>query len=216
MNKEEFLIYITEAIEAMDGTDIEVLFPDNGRPDLNTLVEELIGLRGEVKKVAQSTLRTNSDVQSMIEQQKALAFDTKENLQSLHQDLIAHTSEEPDEYKELLLQIIEQDDMIQRTNEHFKALPEPTFFTLNNYRQQLASWQKGYEIGFKKWSKMVQSTGLYATGKVGEPFNPLYHEAIATKSDSTKSNNSILEIEVLGFIVKQKVIRRAKVVVNKL
>ena len=134
MNKEEFLIYITEAIEAMDGTDIEVLFPDNGRPDLNTIVEELIGLRGEVKKVAQSTLRTNSDVQSMIEQQKALAFDTKENLQSLHQDLIAHTSEEPDEYKELLLQIIEQDDMIQRTNEHFKALPEPTFFTLNNAR----------------------------------------------------------------------------------
>ena len=216
MNKEDFLKYITQAIEAMDGSDIEALFPDNRQPDLNTFAEELIGLRGEVKKVVQSTLRTNNDVQSMIEQQKNIALDTKETIESFQNDFMAHTSEEPDEYRELLLQIMEQDDMMQRTNEHFKTLSEPTFFNLSTYRQQMASWKKGYEMGTQKWSNLVKSTGLYATGKVGEAFNPFYHEAIATKSDTTKAENIILEIEVLGFIRKQKVIRRAKVVVNKL
>ena len=57
MNKEDFLKYITQAIEAMDGSDIEALFPDNRQPDLHTFAEELIGLRGEVKKVVQARVR---------------------------------------------------------------------------------------------------------------------------------------------------------------
>ncbi len=215
MNKEEFLKYMTEAIEALDGSDIEMLFPDSGQPDLNTLVEELIGLRGEVKKLAQSTLKTNHDVQTMMGQQKELVAQTQEHYQTVQTPVIEKTTDESDEYKELLLQIIEQDDIVQRTAEHFKTLPEPTFFNLQSYRQQMASWKKGYEIATQKWSKLVKSTGFYATGKIGETFNPLYHEAIATKSDTSKDNNIILEIEVLGYIRQQKIIRRAKVVVNK-
>lgn len=215
MNKEEFLKYITEAIESLDGSDIEMLFPDSGQPDLNTLVEELMGLRGEVKKLAQSTLKTNHDVQTMMGQQKELVAQTQEHYQIVQTPVIEKTTDESDEYKELLLQIIEQDDIVQRTAEHFKTLAEPTFFNLQTYRQQMASWKKGYDIATQKWSKLVKSTGLYATGKIGETFNPLYHEAIATKSDSTKGNNIILEIEVLGYIRQQKIIRRAKVVVNK-
>ena len=216
MNKEDFLNYITQAIESMDGSDIERLFPDSGQPDLNTLVEELIGLRGEVKKLVQSTLKTNLDMQTMLGQQKEIAIQAQETVKVVQMPFVEKTSDEPDEYRELLLQIMEQDDIVQRTAEQFKTISEPTIFNLQSYRPQMASWKKGYDISSQKWSKLVKSTGLYATGKVGETFDPIYHEAIAIKSDTTKANNIILETEVLGYIRQQKIVRRAKVVVNKL
>lgn len=217
MNKEDFVKYINQAVEALNEDDINALFPDNAQPDLNTIVQELIGLRGEVRKLAQSSLKMNNDVQTVIEQQKNILLETKEHLTTVQQPTIEKiSSEDSDEYKELLQQIIEQDDIMTRTAEHFKTLPEVSFFTLNNYRQKVASWQKGYEISHQKWQKLVKSSGVYATGKVGETFNPLYHEAIATKSETGKNNNTILETETLGYLRGQKIVRRAKVVVNKI
>jgi hypothetical protein len=216
MNKEELMKYVAQAVEALNDSDVEALFPDTGQPDLNVLVEELVGLRGEVRKLAQSTLKVNHDVQTMIEQQKDLAAQAKEKLQIAPTPVFENSTDETDEYKEILLKILDQDDIMQRTATHFKTLPPLGFLNLSNYRQQMASWTKGYEISFDKWQKLIKSSGLYATGKVGETFNPLYHEAIATKTDTTKGNNTILEIEVLGYIRKQKIVRRAKVVVNKI
>ena len=217
MNKEEFVKYINQAVEAIDDNDLNTLFPDNAQPDLYTIVQELIGLRGEVRKLAQSSLKMNNDVQTVIGQQKSILLETKEHLSVAQQPVIVQSSsEDSDEYKELLQHIIEQDDIITRTAEHFKTLPEVGFFTLNAYRQKMASWQKGYEISQQKWQKLVKSSGVYATGKVGETFNPLYHEAIAIKSETDKKNNTILETETLGYIRGQKIVRRAKVVVNKI
>jgi hypothetical protein len=65
MNKEDFIKYINQAVEALDDHDINALFPENNQPDLNTVVQELIGLRGEVRKLAQSSLRMNNDVQTV-------------------------------------------------------------------------------------------------------------------------------------------------------
>ncbi len=217
MNKEDFVKYINQAVEALNEDDINALFPDNAQPDLNTIAQELIGLRGEVRKLAQSSLKMNNDVQTVIEQQKNILLETKEHLTTVQQPIIEKiSSEDSDEYKELLQQIIEQDDIMTRTVEHFKTLPEVGFFTLNDYRQKFASWQKGYEISAQKWQKLVKSSGVYATGKVGETFNPLYHEAIAIKSETGKNNNAILETETLGYLRGQKIVRRAKVVVNKI
>jgi molecular chaperone GrpE (heat shock protein) len=217
MNKEELLKYITQAVEALDESNLEMLFPENAQPDLNTLIQELIGLRGEVRKLAQSALKTNNDVQTMLEQQKQAAFDIQEKLNVAGQQVITtNSTEEPDDLKELLQQLIEQDDIMQRTASHFKTLPELGYFNLNPYKQHMASWKKGYEIATEKWRKLIQTTGLYATGAVGEVFNPVYHEAVAVQSDTSKSNNTILETVVLGYIRRQKLVRRAKVVVNKL
>ena len=217
MNKEDFIQYINQAVEALDENDMNILFPDNRQPDLYTIVQELIGLRGEVRKLAQSSLKLNNDVQTVIEQQKNILSETKEHLSVAQQPVIERViGDDSDEYKELLQQIIEQDDIMTRAAEHFKTLPEVGFFNLNAYRQQIASWQKGYEISHQKWQKLVKSSGVYATGKVGETFNPLYHEAIAIKSETSKKNNTILETETLGYMRGQKIVRRAKVVVNKI
>jgi molecular chaperone GrpE (heat shock protein) len=208
MNKEELLKYITQAVASLNEQDINVLFPDNAQPDLGTIVQEIIGLRGEVRKVAQSTLKLNHDVQSMLEQQKSLSLATPTP--------VVEKRTEEDIDKLLLQQLIEQNDIMQRTMKHFKDLPEVKWFNVTHYRQQMAAWRKGYEIAQEQWSNIIKNANLYVTGQVGEIFDPTYHEAIAVKNDPTQSNNVILQTELLGYIRNQKIIRRAKVIVNKL
>jgi GrpE protein len=208
MTKEEFKDYLLEAVEAMDETELENLFPATGQPDLFTVVNELVGMRGEVKKLAGASLRINHDLQSLLEKQEIAEEED-------NGDLAAENRELREELKMLLLQLLEQDDFIGKTSGHLEELPEPKVFSLSTYRTRLASWQKGFDITVAKWQVFVKSLGLYKTGLPGEPFNPQYHEAVEVKYDPAQPDNAILEAEVPGFLYKQQVLRLAKVVVNK-
>lgn len=210
MTKEEFKDYILEAVEAMDETELEYLFPAKEQPDLFTVVSELVGMRGEVKKLAGTSLRINHDLQAFLEQQGIIA-EEKDSTETLE----AENRELQDELKMLLLQLLEQDDFIGKTSRHLEELPEPKVFSLSTYRTRLASWQKGFDITLAKWQAFIKSLGLYKTGEPGEPFNPQYHEAVDVKYDPAQQDNCVLETEVAGFLYKQQVLRLAKVVVNK-
>jgi hypothetical protein len=219
MNKSEFLQYIQQAVDGLEQQDIDSLMPTTAQPDLYTIVQELVGLRGEVRRLSQAALKTNNDVQTMILQQKNMLSESQKAITNLAiappVTVVQSDYAENVEYKDLLKQIIEQDDIIQRTAAHLATLPEVGFFNLNDYRQKMASWKKGYEMAQQKWQQLVKSSGMYATGKVGEIFDPMYHEAIAVKSKPDQENNIILESETMGYIRGEKIIRRAKVVVNK-
>jgi hypothetical protein len=210
MTKQEFKDYILEAVEAMDGTELEYLFPATEQPDLFTIVSELVGMRGEVKKLAGTSLRINHDLQAFLEKQGIIA-EEEDNAEAL----AAENRELQEELKMLLLQLLEQDDFIGKTSRHLEELPEPKVFSLSTYRTRLASWQKGFDITVAKWQAFVKSLGLYKTGLPGEPFNPQYHEAVEVKYDPAQPDNAVLETEVAGFLYKQQVMRLAKVVVNK-
>jgi molecular chaperone GrpE (heat shock protein) len=220
MNKSEFLQYIQQAVDGLEQADIDSLMPTTAQPDLYTIVQELVGLRGEVRRLSQAALKTNNDVQTMLLQQKNMLAESQKTIANLAvapppSAVVQSDYAENVEYKDLLKQIIEQDDMLQRTTAHLATLPEVGLFNLNDYRQKMASWKKGYEMTHQKWQQFVKSSGMYATGKVGEVFDPMYHEAIAVKSKSDQENNIILETETIGYIRGEKIIRRAKVVVNK-
>ncbi len=220
MNKSEFLQYIQQAMDGLEQADIDSLMPTTAQPDLYTIVQELVGLRGEVRRLSQAALKTNNDVQTMLLQQKNMLSESQKTIANLAVAtspvaVVASDYAENAEYKDLLKQIIEQDDIIQRTAAHLATLPEVGLFNLNDYRQKMASWKKGYEIAQQKWQQLVKSSGMYATGKVGEIFDPMFHEAIAVKFNPAQENNVILETETIGYIRGEKIIRRAKVVVNK-
>jgi molecular chaperone GrpE (heat shock protein) len=217
MTKEEVLAYLSQAIEAMDDRDIDELFPSNAEPDLYTIVEELVGLRGEVKKLSQSALRNNQDVQTLINKQSELAKISEEQFLLSRQP----TPEEKmknleEEYRDLLLLIIDYDDIMQRTWRYYEELPELGYLNMNAYKTAVGAWGAGYAMAHSKWNTVLKSTGMVPTGKVGEIFNPEYQEAVATSVHTSMPDNAIVSIEVLGFMSKQKVVRRAKVIVNKL
>lgn len=211
MNKDDLKKYIIEAIDAMDGQDIEKLFPRQQQPDLYTIASELIGLKGEVKKLAGVSLKLNNEVKNVIE---AVETHQQSNMEQEPDDIEADKLNET-QFKILLNQLIDHDDLIKRTQENLDTIPAISHFNLGNFKIQYASWLEGYKITLAKWQQFMKNTGLVKTGVVGEKFNPQYHEAIGVKQLSNMTNNTILETEVTGYIFQQVLVRPAKVVVNK-
>lgn len=205
MNKEQIKRYLEEAIDAMDEEAIESIFSDRNEPDLYTIATELVSIKGEMKKLSNSTLTLNNNIKSIAENIDNDAA-TKKNVndESLNQEIML-----------LLNQIIDQDDLMSRTAENFRELPKLDFFSLSRFKRNFEVWQKGFEITMEKWDQLVKTTGLYKTGKKGQKFDPSFHEAIAVTTDAATLNNVIVEIEVEGYIYKQHPIRQAKVIVNK-
>jgi molecular chaperone GrpE (heat shock protein) len=210
MNKDELQQYLQEAIDALDEQDVERLFPKNAQPDLYTVVQEIVGMRGEMRKLAQSSLKLQQEVQILLQNQKDIAAQEAKKLS----EPVLNANDDA-AFQAILAQLIEQDDLMNRTNAHFKKLPTVGFWNIKLFQQQFAAWERGYSISQQRWHNLMKSSGLYATGKVGEAFNPKFHEAIAIKSENNKDNNTILETETLGYVCGEKIIRQAKVVVNK-
>lgn len=213
MSKEEFKSYVFEAIEAMDEAEVEWLFPRAHQPDLYTLVSELTGLRGEVKKLAGASLRTHNELHAFLEQQQAALAEASDEPDP--QALASENLALREELKTLLLQILEQDDGMGRAFQQSQSLPEPQLFSLGAFRARFDGWRKGFGITMSKWEVFVKSLGLRKTGLPGEPFDPERHEAVEARFDAASPPNTILETELAGFLYRQQVLRIAKVVVCK-
>lgn len=215
MTKEELKKYISEAVNALDPVDLELLFPPNDQPDLYTIVEELTGLKGAFNKLSGSTLKLNHEIHNLVEQVDIQQEQQENFLLSLKEE---ETEEKPPldaELKSVLLKLLEMDEMIQLAAISYKELPQPGWFNKNDFKASLTSWKKGFDITLDRWKKLLQSSSLYKTGLVGEIFDPEIHEAIAVKHKNNLPDNTILETEQAGFLYKGEVIKLAKVVVNK-
>jgi molecular chaperone GrpE len=218
MTKEELKSYISEAVDALDPVDLEMLFPPANQPDLYTVVAELTGLKGAFNKLSGSTLKLNHEIHDLVEQVESQQAQQLQFINDL-KDNEAKDIEEPetldDDLKELLNNLLEMDEIIQLAANNYKELPTPTWLGLNQFKVKLAAWQKGFDITLNRWQKLLQTTNLYKTGLVGEAFDPELHEAVAVKHQNDLENNIILETEQTGFLYKGKVLKSAKVVVNK-
>lgn len=213
MTKEQLKRYLEEAVEALDANDINLLFPDTRQPDLYSIAEELIGLRGEVKRLNQSSLKVTNEVQAMMDSFRIAREEAEQ--QALASSSRVEKSEIDSDLKELLKGIINQDIIQKRTSDSLENLPPLNLTFLFKFKEQFAAWQQGYLIGQQQWNQLMKSIGLMKTGLIGSYFDPNYHEAIAVQELSNEPNNIILETEVIGYLYKNQLVQRAKVVVNK-
>jgi len=62
----------------------------------------------------------------------------------------------------------------------------------------------------------LKKFGVEEIETVGKEFDPNFHEALMVSCDKEKADDVILECLLKGYTLKGKVIRAAKVVVNKL
>lgn len=217
MTKEAFIAYLTEAVEAMDEQNIEALFPQQNQPDLYTLLEAITGLRGEVKKIAQTSLRLQNEVQHLVEKQQIQAEkqEQKKEVKTPVQSPASSNQKDTKDLKYILRELIKLEAVIQKTSDGLDGLPEVSVFSLGDYKTRFAAWESGYKLFEKQWKALIKSTGMYQTGLVGTQFDPTLHEAVATAYNAEKTENTILETEQIGWIYKQKSVQQAKVVVNK-
>ena len=88
-----------------------------------------------------------------------------------------------------------------------------------NYKSESPEFDKfinGFKIIYTHLVDLLKKYGVEEIKSDDENFDPTYHEALMVGCDEEKEDNIILETFSKGYILKGRVIRPAKVRVNKL
>ena len=113
-------------------------------------------------------------------------------------------------------------DFIKRANEDLidQLLPVLDNFSLaaRHIPDELTdnSWAVGMKAIEKQFEQILINNGLEMIKTVGESFNPDFHEAIKEDRNKKFPNNVITREELAGYTLNGKLIRPAKVIVNKI
>ena len=73
----------------------------------------------------------------------------------------------------------------------------------------------GIELVKNKIRKFFEDLNVESFGQKGDTMDPVIHEAMLTQEDKDAENDAILEVFEKGYTYRDKVIRHAKVIVNK-
>lgn len=74
---------------------------------------------------------------------------------------------------------------------------------------------EGVKLTLKGLTDTLQKEGLEEITAVGESFDPNYHEAVSAQEDKTVEPGTVLEELQKGYILNQRLIRPAMVIVSK-
>jgi len=74
---------------------------------------------------------------------------------------------------------------------------------------------EGVEMTLKGLKDILQKEGLEEVNAVDEHFDPNFHEAVSGQEDKTVKSGTVLEELQKGYILNQRLIRPARVIVSK-
>lgn len=77
------------------------------------------------------------------------------------------------------------------------------------------NYAMGVEMIFNSLKQALESEGVHEIEVLGKPFDPAVAEVAAIASDQSKTENEVIEVKSKGYKINDKIIRRARVVVNK-
>lgn len=74
---------------------------------------------------------------------------------------------------------------------------------------------KGVSLIYDKLFNMLKNQGLRLMDPLGKPFNPDYHDALLAVPRDDIAPGTVVEVHENGYLMNDRVIRHAKVVVSK-
>jgi molecular chaperone GrpE len=74
---------------------------------------------------------------------------------------------------------------------------------------------KGVSLIYDKLFNMLRNQGLRPMDSLGKPFNPDYHDALLAVPRNDIAPGTVVEVHENGYLMNDRVIRHAKVVVSK-
>jgi molecular chaperone GrpE len=77
-----------------------------------------------------------------------------------------------------------------------------------------APFYEGMRLIFSKYDEVLSRNGLTAFAEVGEPFDPMIHDALMNAPNAKVPADSIAEVFERGYRLKDKVIKHARVIVS--
>ena len=86
----------------------------------------------------------------------------------------------------------------------------------SNLDDALSKFLAGFKLIYSNLTDTLKKYGVEEIETIGKEFDPNIHEALMTAHDETKPNDVVIDCLSRGYTLKGKVIRAAKVIVNKL
>lgn len=77
------------------------------------------------------------------------------------------------------------------------------------------AWVQGLMLVARRLTTQLNQLGVRQIGAPGEPFNPHWHEAIATEERADMPEGTILQVTRPGYALRDRIIRPAQVVVAR-
>ncbi len=75
--------------------------------------------------------------------------------------------------------------------------------------------KEGIEMTLQLFNDMFEKHGLEVIDPKGEPFNPDHHQAMSMQEDAELEPNTILSVMQKGYLLNDRLIRPAMVIVSK-
>lgn len=75
--------------------------------------------------------------------------------------------------------------------------------------------EEGLRLILKSYEDALETGGIISIDPKGEPFNPEQHEALSVIENEDLEPNTIIEVIQRGFMIQDRVLRPAKVIVTK-
>ncbi|MDD3241409.1 MAG: nucleotide exchange factor GrpE [Bacilli bacterium] len=82
--------------------------------------------------------------------------------------------------------------------------------------QEVKQYLTGIKLIYDGFVDTLNKFGVKEIDALGLKFDPNYHDAIVTVSDTEKEDDVIVEVLIKGYMLKDRVIRHSVVKVNKL
>lgn len=81
--------------------------------------------------------------------------------------------------------------------------------------EQVEKLREGTELTLKMLADVMEKFGISEVDPAGEPFNPELHQAMAMQESGAQAPNTVLHVMQKGYLLNDRLIRPAMVVVAK-
>ena len=154
--------------------------------NLNNVIEEPLSLEEQIEELQEKVLRAQAEVQNV--RRIAAQEVTRARLYGA---------------ESLAREFLSVGDNLQRAIESSKE------------EIDLSSMREGLELTFKSFESSLQSAGITSIDPLDENFDPEKHEALSIIKDESKEENTIIQVVQKGFMILDRVLRPAKVIVSR-
>ncbi|MCF8128363.1 MAG: nucleotide exchange factor GrpE [Deltaproteobacteria bacterium] len=182
--------------EEIDGEGEVAIDPEDGStnneeiPLSEMTKKQLIERISEVQALADSNmdnyLRSQAEMENM-----------KKRFQKDKQDLIKYGNET------LTKQLLPVADNLEKALDHSKD------------EKSLEALREGVDLTLKGLLGVLEKAGVEVVRSVGEPFDPNFHEAVSEQADDSAAPGTVVKELQKGYLLNQRLIRPAMVIVNK-
>ena len=183
-------ILIKEDKETVEAPEEEAFLVDDKKEitdeDLENITEEPLSLDKQIEDLQEKVLRAQAEVQNV--RRIAAQEVTRARLYGA---------------ESLAREFLSVGDNLQRALDSSEDATD------------LDSMKEGLELTFKSFESALKSAGITSIDPAGENFDPEKHEALSLVQDESREENTVIEVVQKGFMILDRVLRPAKVIVSK-